>query len=241
MLVLPTSPTSPTSISLPLYIQISELLEREIAAGHFGAGDRLPPESQLAKTLGVAVGTLRKSLAELENRGRLVRRQGSGTYVASHNEAPRSAKSIYEFFRLELVRGGGLPTAVVTDFQKVSTPHYFEGKSYRVRRLRSLNSIPMAVEEIYFNANHHPNLKVEDIGEALYWFYQKNLGFWITNVEDHIGLAPVPSWSPSLFTPTIGSLCPYIERVAKSNKNTIEEYSVTWFDAKQARYINRIK
>lgn len=233
--------TLPTSISLPLYIQICELLEREIAAGHFRAGDRLPPESQLAKNLGVAVGTLRKSLAELETRGRLVRRQGSGTYVASNNEAQLSAKSIYEFFRLELMRGGGLPTAVITDFQKVSMPQYFEGVSYRVRRLRSLNSIPIAVEEIYFNANHQSNLKVEDIGEALYWFYKENLGFWITSVEDRIGIAPVPSWSPSVFTPAIGSLCPYIERVSKSNKNIIEEYSMTWFDAKHARYINRIK
>lgn len=234
-------PMLTTSISLPLYIQISELLEREIAAGHYRVGDRLPPEAQLAKNLGVAVGTLRKALLELETRGRLLRKQGSGTYVANNNESLVPTKSIYEFFRLELVRGGGLPTAVVIDFQKVSTPQYFEGNSYRVRRLRSLNSIPIAIEEIYFSAEHRSDLKVEDLGEALYWFYQKHLGFWIANAEDHIGLAAVPSWSPSLFAPVIGSLSPYIERISTSNKNQIEEYSMTWFDAKVARYINRMK
>jgi DNA-binding GntR family transcriptional regulator len=50
-----------TQTSLPVYIQISELLTREITAGFYAAGDRLPPEAELATKLGVAVGTLRKA------------------------------------------------------------------------------------------------------------------------------------------------------------------------------------
>ena len=227
--------------SLPIYIQITELLEREIAAGHYAQGDRLPPESELAKTLNVAVGTLRKSLAELESRGRLERRQGSGTYVKAQGVKEAQAKSVYEFFRLELLRGGGLPTAAIIDFQKIELSNFFTGSAYRVRRLRSLNSIPVALEEIYFDAAHHPHLKVEDLGEALYLFYQQRLGFWISSVEDRIGLDKVPDWSPSLFPMSIGKTCASVERISYSGKNKIEEYSTTWFDSKRCRYVNRLK
>ena len=87
---------------LPLYVQISELLHREIAAGHWLAGERLPTESKLAQDLDVAVGTLRKALTVLEEDGLLERRQGSGTYV----KKPPEGGAIYQFFRLELLDGG---------------------------------------------------------------------------------------------------------------------------------------
>ena len=250
-----------TSISLPLYIQISELLTREIAAGHWVDGDRLPPEAELASTLNVAVGTLRKALSELDSRGLLERRQGSGTYVKPklpaqllEKNAPRD-KSIYEFFRLELVRGGGLPTAAVIDFQQIAKPDFCpdfassaiqfkshaQASCYRVRRLRSLNSIPVAIEEIYFDARHAPQLMLEDIGEALYLFYQQRLGFWISHTEDRIGAFAVPDWAPAMFAPKAGQVCPRIERISWSGKNTVEEYSITWTDPERCRYVNRLK
>jgi GntR family transcriptional regulator len=231
--------------SLPLYIQISELLTREIAAGLYAEGDRLPPESELATTLDVAVGTLRKALAELEIRGLLERRQGSGTYVKSLEVDAAKQPSVYGFFKLELLRGGGLPTASIIDFAKIGTPESFQASfskaCYRVRRLRSLGGLPVAIEEIYFDARHESDLKIEDLGEALYQFYQSRLGFWISRAEDHVGLGTVPDWSPSLFAPAISSKSPIVERVSWSGKNKIEEYSVTWLDPERCRYVNRMK
>ena len=54
-----------TPTALPIYLRISELLAREIAAGHLLDGERLAPERELSARFGVSVGTLRKSLAEL--------------------------------------------------------------------------------------------------------------------------------------------------------------------------------
>jgi GntR family transcriptional regulator len=239
-----------STTALPMYLQISEFLTREIAIGRWSEGDRLPPEAVLAHTLGVATGTLRKALAELHIRGLLVRKQGSGTYVKPHQQpnAQAEGKSIYDFFRLELLRGGGLPTATVVDFQKITHPKhvpYFAGNQaaqcYRVRRLRCLNSLPVAIEEIYFDVRHQSTLAIEDLGEAMYRFYQQRLGFWISRAEDRIGASAVPSWSPSLFAPLAGTVCPQIERTSWSGKNHIEEYSITWFDPLRCRYVNRLK
>ena len=54
---------------IDLLKQIAELLARQIKAGYWHGGERLPTEAALADTLKVAVGTLRKSLALLEAQG----------------------------------------------------------------------------------------------------------------------------------------------------------------------------
>ena len=55
--------------ALPKYIQISEMLIREIAAGHLADGARLPPERDMAADLNISVGTLRKALSDLVEKG----------------------------------------------------------------------------------------------------------------------------------------------------------------------------
>jgi len=69
---------------IPLYQQISESIIRDIAAGRFVAGDRLPTERELAKEYRTTVRTLRKALKELETTNVLERIQGSGNYVRSN-------------------------------------------------------------------------------------------------------------------------------------------------------------
>jgi DNA-binding GntR family transcriptional regulator len=58
-----------------------EALRNWLAPGRHRAGDRLPPEHDLASMLGVSRGTLRTALQRLEASGEIVRRQGSGTFV----------------------------------------------------------------------------------------------------------------------------------------------------------------
>ena len=58
-----------------------EALHIWLAGGRFRQGDRLPPEHEVATMLGVSRGTLRSALHRLEERGEIVRRQGSGTFV----------------------------------------------------------------------------------------------------------------------------------------------------------------
>jgi len=58
-----------------------EALRHWLASGHRRPGEHLPPEHDLATMLGVSRGTLRSALQRLEERGEVVRRQGSGTFV----------------------------------------------------------------------------------------------------------------------------------------------------------------
>jgi GntR family transcriptional regulator len=56
-------------------------LRQRLAPGRARPGDRLPPEKELADSLGVSRGTLRLALERLEGNGEVNRRQGSGTFV----------------------------------------------------------------------------------------------------------------------------------------------------------------
>jgi GntR family transcriptional regulator len=58
-----------------------QALRNWLAPGRHRTGDRLPPEHEIARMLGISRGTLRTALRRLEDRGEIVRRQGSGTFV----------------------------------------------------------------------------------------------------------------------------------------------------------------
>jgi len=55
-----------------------------ISDGYWEPGECLPPQRQLAKSLGVGMSTLREALQSLQTMGVLEMRHGSGTYVTNH-------------------------------------------------------------------------------------------------------------------------------------------------------------
>jgi len=237
------------STRLPLYVQISELLHREIAAGHWLAGERLPTESTLARDLDVAVGTLRKALAVLEEDGLLERRQGSGTYVRK----PPEGGAIYQFFRLELLDGGGMPTATTLSVDKLEdsevagvfaqqTPEAAESSDqlfWRVRRLRFLNRLPVAAEEIWFEGSHAESLSADTMHESLYMHYREAFNFWITHVADEVSCQRAPDWACQTLNLADASVLGWVKRRGWANSGSIGEFSQTWFNPAACRYVAR--
>jgi len=70
---------------------LAAVLRREISEGHFGHNERLPAERDLARRFGVARGTVREALRQLEELTYVERRPGSGTYVIYVDEnTPRA-------------------------------------------------------------------------------------------------------------------------------------------------------
>ncbi|MDG4884460.1 GntR family transcriptional regulator [Mesorhizobium sp. WSM4884] len=227
---------------LPLHLQISEMLIREIGAGRLADGARLPPEREMAASLGIAVGTLRRALAELTGKGLLDRIHGSGNYVRSRGDL----LGIYAFFRLERVGGGGLPTAEVLSVERLPKPSDLPEfgstrEGHRIRRLRRLDGEPAAVEEIWLDASRAEWLAREDLSESLYLHYRLALGFSIVRAEDRIAVAPTPDWGPPDFKPPPGTLVGFIERIAWAGDGASVEYSRSWFDPGVARYVTRFR
>ncbi len=73
----------------PMYRKIRERLERDIAGGHYAAGQKFPSEAALVQRFGASRITVGRAVRELQERGLLDRVAGSGTYVRGPMQAPR--------------------------------------------------------------------------------------------------------------------------------------------------------
>ena len=80
----------------PLYRQIKALLVASLQAGDWQPGQAIPSEIELAARFRVSQGTVRKAIDEMAADNLLVRRQGKGTFVATHAEQATQ----YRFLRL---------------------------------------------------------------------------------------------------------------------------------------------
>lgn len=227
--------------ALPVYVQLAELLIRDIAAGRLIDGERLPPERVMAGDLNVSVGTLRKALNLLEHKALLRRVQGSGNYIQTSG----AHDSVYAMFRLELPQGGGLPRAQVLSISPMDKPRDLpefgtSRAATRIRRLRRLNDTIIAVEEIWLDRDSG-QVDSAALSESLYHYYQSVLGFWIARAEDRVGLGRVPDWAPEAFPCPSGSTVGYIQRLSWSDRAAPVEYSRTWFDSDRAVYVQRLQ
>lgn len=110
------TPIAPEAAGMPLYRAVKRALLRGIEDGALQPGDALPAEAALARGLGVSVGTLRHAVDELVAEHILVRRQGRGTFVATHS----ADRFLFQFFHVE--RGDGLrqlPVVQLAGFERV--------------------------------------------------------------------------------------------------------------------------
>ena len=230
-----------SSHALPIYVQIAELLTRDIVSGRLIDGERLRPEREMATELGVSVGTLRKALRDMGAKGLIESVQGSRNYVRAGGDTG----TVYAMFRLELLEGGGLPRAQVLSLDHMDKPADLPafGTSHqatRIRRLRSLNDTIIGVEEIWLDGD--AGLIMPDkMSESLYATYRSVLGLWIQRAEDRVSLGPVPDWAPDTYGPRPGQTVGYIERLSWADTPTPIEFSRTWFDPARAVYVQRLK
>jgi GntR family transcriptional regulator len=99
---------APEAAGMPLYRVVKRSLLQAIASGLLPPGAMLPSEAEIAARMGVSIGTLRRAVDDLTAEHILVRRQGRGTFVATHN----TDRSLFQFFRVE--REDGLREAPAT-------------------------------------------------------------------------------------------------------------------------------
>jgi GntR family transcriptional regulator len=154
----------------PLHSIAVARLEERIAGGAWAPGDRLPPERDLCGALDISRETLRRALADLEERGLVTRHQGRGTFLAR----PRVQQDLVRFFSLgEALRARGLTLST----RVLEVGRTDAGRSLatelgvllgdplvRLRRLRSVGGEPLTLEDTHLPAGLFPGLEDRDFG-----------------------------------------------------------------------------
>ena len=146
---------------LPLYHQLAERLQAQIQAGTFSPGHKIPSEHELAEQYGVGRPTVRQATDALIQRGLLVRRRGSGTFV-------RTAPAQVDLFSLagtlvSFERGGLILNARLLGrpqlHEVTEREHPLAGRAaLRLVRISRLEGTPVLLEELDLSAQHFPGL-----------------------------------------------------------------------------------
>ena len=182
----------------PLYQQIKALIIRGLQGGEWRPGEAIPSENELALRFRVSQGTVRKAIDELAAENRLVRRQGKGTFVATHAEQHTQ----YRFLRLvpdALDEGGsvGQMSRRVLDCKRVRAPadvaRLLELRSgdsvVQIRRTLAAQGRPVVLDEIWLPAALFKGLTLERLTRyrgPMYALFETEFGVHMIRAAEKI-------------------------------------------------------
>ncbi|MBK8073534.1 MAG: GntR family transcriptional regulator [Ramlibacter sp.] len=181
----------------PLYLQIKGLILQSLENGEWKPGEAIPSEMELAARFRVSQGTVRKAIDELAAENLVVRRQGKGTFVATHSE--RHVQ--YRFLRLMPDRGDldseGPAQRRVIDVRRVrATVEVARALSLRpsdavlqVRRVLSLGGVPTILEDLWLPGAAFKGLTAEQIAGypgPTYAMYEVDFGVRMVRAEERL-------------------------------------------------------
>ncbi|MEO3690723.1 GntR family transcriptional regulator [Roseateles paludis] len=135
----------------PLYVQLAQALQQAIQDGRFKADEALPSERVLAEQLDLSRVTTRKAIDRLVEQGLIVRKRGSGNYIAPKLEQPLSRLSS---FSEELHQRGFVPSSrwlargfsLAAPDEQLSLELKAGEQVARLERLRLADQVVMAYE-----------------------------------------------------------------------------------------------
>ena len=180
----PGLPVGSSPTFSPLYQQIKALITQSLQSGEWKPGELIPSEVELANRFKVSQGTVRKAIDELAAENLVMRKQGKGTFVATHHEA----RAHFRFLKLMPDEG---------------VPHYPESKFIEVKRMRapadvarlldlksgdavifikrvqSFDSVPTIVEELWLPGVTFKGLTAERLVEykgPMYGLFESEFG-----------------------------------------------------------------
>jgi GntR family transcriptional regulator len=206
----------------PLYEQIKILLTQSLVAGEWKPGEAIPSEIELASRFRVSQGTVRKAIDELASEHILMRRQGKGTFVASHNEpsyqyrflrvTPDSGEKLHPknlFFGLE--RGKASADAAHALGLKPGSP------VMEFKRVMSFAGRPMILDDIVFPANQFPGLtlaELEEFAGSVYSFYESVFGVRMIRAEERLRAVAADTFAAAHLKVAPGSPLLSVDRIA---------------------------
>ena len=181
----------------PLYQQIKVLILQSLQSGEWKPGDVIPSEMELAARFRVSQGTVRKAIDELAAENLVVRRQGKGTFVATHAEQQVQ----YRFLRL-------LPDTGDASSEGPAQRRFIECKRLRapadiaralglrsgdavlhVRRVLSFQQVPTILEDLWLPAAPFKGLTAERLDSyrgPMYALFETEFGVRMVRAEEKI-------------------------------------------------------
>lgn len=206
----------------PLYQQIKALLLQSLDQGEWKPGDAIPSEVDLAARFQVSQGTVRKAIDELAAENLLLRRQGKGTFVATHHEA----KVRFRFLRLTPDAGGPeASSSQILEGRRVRSPADIAAALQirtgdivvNFKRLLSFAGIPTILDDIWLPGGVFKGLTADTLRrntKPLYAHFESEYGISMVRADEKIkAIAATTEIAQQLQVPLSTPLL-FVERIS---------------------------
>ena len=217
--------TAATPAFSPLYQQIKALILQSLQAGEWKPGDIIPSEMELAARFRVSQGTVRKAIDELAAENLVVRRQGKGTFVATHSEQHVQ----YRFLRLMPDSGDsnseGPAERQIIDCKRQRAPADIaralglrSGDAVlQLRRVLAFQGTPTILEDVWLPGGPFKGLTAERLATyrgPMYALFETEFGVRMVRAEEKIRALAADSASAPLLEMAVGEPLLSVERTA---------------------------
>lgn len=240
--------SEPVASFSPLYEQIKAMILASLQASEWLPGDAIPSEMELAARYAVSQGTVRKAIDELAAQNLLIRRQGKGTFVATHQEEGFQ----YRFLRLEPDSGEKLhlKNQFLACVNIQSDPYIAQllklkpgDLMIRIDRVQSSAGRPIVFEEIWLPEALFKGLNLETLNAwpgPMYAFYESQYATHMVRAEEKIKAVLAGPELAKYLQVSEGAALLSVERVAFTYGNKPVEIRHARYDTNGQHYDNKL-
>ena len=233
----------------PLYEQIRALLERSLDAGEWPPGAVIPSENVLAARFGVSQGTVRKAIAALAADNLVVRRQGKGTFVATHTE---EKSSLFRFLRIRRNDGHPeYPGSRLLDVRRgrasAEAARLLDLKAgdpvIRLRRVLEYSGEPVVLDEIVLPGRLFKGLtksRVEAYQGSMYSLFETQFGVRMLKAQEKLRAVPADAPSARILRVRPGEPLLAVDRVTLTYGDQPVEWRRGLCTTKRHHYVNEL-
>jgi len=239
---------APIASFSPLYEQIKAMILASLQASEWLPGAAIPSEMELAARYAVSQGTVRKAIDELAAQSLLVRRQGKGTFVATHQEddwqyrflrlAPDSRQKFHltnQFLSCEKTKA----TAYVAELLKLKAGDLI----IHIDRIQSFAGKPIVFEEIFLPGGRFKGLDLEALNNwqgPMYAFYEGQYATHMVRAEEKIKALAADAVLAKHLHLAEGAPILSVERLAFTYGNKPVEIRHARYNTSEQHYENKL-
>lgn len=232
----------------PLYQQIKTLLLQSLSNGEWNAGDMIPSEVDLATRYKVSQGTVRKAIDELAAENLLVRRQGRGTFVATHQEA----KIRFRFLSMQSVSGKKFKTnSRILSVQTMTAPDDVaeslglkkKNQVVQITRLLSFNDDAAVFEQIYLPVDIFTDVtadKLTDYKGTLYGWFEAEYNVRMIRAIEKMRAVIAPASAVEALGLSDNQPLLFVERISYTYADKPVEVRHGWYLTQDYYYQNEL-
>ena len=233
----------------PLYVQIKALIEGGLASGEWKPGEAIPAETALAARYGVSLGTVRKAIEALAAENLVVRRQGKGTFVATHTE---ERTSNFRFLRIRRNDGEDeYPVSRLVDLRRSRAAaevarllNLKPGEGvFVLRRVLDYAGRPTVLDEITLPAALFRGMTRERYDAyrgSMYGFFETGFGVTMLRATERLRAVPAEATVAALLDVVPGEPLLAVDRVTYTYGDRPVEFRRGLYSTRNHHYWNEL-